>query len=84
MKTWLRRFRRSDEQQSLITQTFLARSEHLEFHLVFQSSMGRERRPKRYALELRRKLSYAEVQDVYLRLRERDRKEGSIRSYTSW
>ncbi|WP_426532633.1 DUF4160 domain-containing protein [Bradyrhizobium sp. McL0615] len=43
--------------------------------------MSREERLKRYVSELRRKLSYAAVQDVYRRARERDRKAGRFPLY---
>ena len=43
--------------------------------------MSREERLRRYVLELRRKLSYAAVDDVYRRARERDRKAGRFPAY---
>jgi hypothetical protein len=43
--------------------------------------MSKERRLKRYVLELRRKLSYAEVQAAYLRAGESDRRKGRFAAY---
>jgi len=49
--------------------------------MIRQSGMSKERRLKRYVLELRRKLSYAAVDDVYRRAVARDRKLGRFPAY---